>query len=60
MDQGTARDDAAQILERVLEDRRRILGDEHPDTLTSMDTLAFHFRDAPCAPQYTSSGPIVN
>ena len=31
---------ARELQEKVLEIRRRILGEEHPDTLTSMNNLA--------------------
>ena len=36
--------DAAQILEEVLEKRRRILGDEHPHTLTAKHALALTYQ----------------
>jgi hypothetical protein len=32
--------EAAELREEVLEKRKRILGEEHPDTLTSMNDLA--------------------
>jgi hypothetical protein len=32
--------DAEQLSREVLADRRRLLGDDHPDTLTSRATLA--------------------
>ena len=35
---------ARQLEERVLEARKRVLGEEHPDTLTSMNNLAPHPR----------------
>jgi hypothetical protein len=37
--------DAAQLQEKVLEARRRIQGEEHPDTLTTMDNLALTYQD---------------
>lgn len=37
--------EAEPQLERALELRRRLLGDEHPDTLTSMSDLAVLYRD---------------
>ena len=36
---------AADLLQRVLTIRRRMLGDDHPDTLVSMDNLAETRRD---------------
>ena len=33
-------DQAKTLFARVLEIRRRMLGDEHPDTLTSMNNLS--------------------
>src|SRR5437762_5447942 len=38
-------EDAMALLEEVLEKRRKILGVEHPDTLTSMNNLASTYRD---------------
>lgn len=37
--------DAAALHERALEAQRRILGHEHPDTLTTMNNLALAYRD---------------
>ena len=37
--------EAARLQEEVLEKRRRILGDDHPDTLTTMNNLASTYRD---------------
>ena len=34
---------ALQLTERVVEARKRTVGDEHPDTLTSMANLAFTY-----------------
>ena len=36
--------DAARLHEEVLEKSRRILGDDHPDTLTTMNNLAETYR----------------
>jgi tetratricopeptide (TPR) repeat protein len=36
---------ARDLHEQCLEVRRRVLGDEHPDTLRSMNNLAFTLRD---------------
>ena len=36
---------ARRLKERVLEVRTRVLGEEHPDTLTSMGNLAITLRD---------------
>ena len=36
--------EAADLHEKVLEARRRTLGDEHPDTLSSMNNLAETYR----------------
>ena len=41
-DQGKLQE-AADLEERVLEVRRRILGEEHPSTLTSMNNLAWTY-----------------
>ena len=35
--------DAASIQEGVLEKRKQILGEEHPDTLTTMHDLAYTY-----------------
>jgi hypothetical protein len=34
------RDEAAKMLQEVLDKRRQILGEEHPDTITAMSNLA--------------------
>jgi hypothetical protein len=34
------REEAAKIKREVLEKRRRILGEEHPDTISAMNNLA--------------------
>ncbi|KAF1952875.1 hypothetical protein CC80DRAFT_495015 [Byssothecium circinans] len=36
--------EAEDMLVRVMETRKRILGNEHPDTLTAMGNLAFMFK----------------
>ena len=36
---------AEPLLTRALEVRRRVLGDEHPDTLTSMSNLALLYEN---------------
>ena len=37
--------DTTDLLEQALEKQRRILGEEHPDTLTSMNNLATTYDD---------------
>ncbi|MGW1396602.1 tetratricopeptide repeat protein, partial [Streptomyces nigra] len=38
--------EALDLGERVLADRQRLLGDDHPDTLTARNNLANFYRDA--------------
>lgn len=47
---------AQSQLERALEIRRRILGEEHPDTLVSMNNLAGLFRDQR---EYARAEPLL-
>ena len=42
LDQGKL-EEARKLKEQVLENRRRVLGDEHPDTLNSMNSLGWLF-----------------
>jgi hypothetical protein len=37
--------EAVPLLERTLADRERVLGTDHPDTLTSRNNLAMTHRD---------------
>ncbi|KZL79726.1 tpr domain protein, partial [Colletotrichum incanum] len=37
--------EAEELEVRVMEMRKRVLGDEHPDTLTSIANLASTYRD---------------
>ncbi|MCJ1231588.1 hypothetical protein MMC12_008266 [Toensbergia leucococca] len=39
------RQEAVELEEKVLKVRKRILGEEHPDTLTSMNNLASSYSD---------------
>ena len=36
--------EAEELFVQVMETRKRVLGEEHPDTLTSMNNLAFTFK----------------
>ncbi|KAF6803649.1 kinesin light chain [Colletotrichum plurivorum] len=37
--------EAEELFVRVMETRKRVLGEEHPSTLTSMHNLAFTWKD---------------
>ena len=39
-------DEAIPLFEQTLADRERVLGQAHPDTLTSRDNLAKAYKDA--------------
>jgi hypothetical protein len=39
-------DEAIPLFEQTLADRERVLGQAHPDTLTSRDNLANAYKDA--------------
>ncbi|KAF1975254.1 hypothetical protein BU23DRAFT_435962, partial [Bimuria novae-zelandiae CBS 107.79] len=49
-------EEAEELEVQVMETRKRVLGEEHPDTLTSMNNLAFTQQ---CQARYTEALALI-